>query len=290
MRADYVTGPEFGGGVTRRGIKVTVPNFGRGIKVTVPILVAVWLGAAQAKIVGTDDRIVPSGRQARDAAAVGIVACRFPVERRGRRFGWGTGTLVLNRSTVLTTSHNFFKVVDGEPVAYSECSFRQFDADGNAMTRRTIVATTFGGFDGVNGTIYDDWAVVTLDEPVPEDVVPHALAEVESARSLASARDAIEIFAFHASAERSRQRFVLVSKGRIEPVISQSTQYVYPAHTADTLPAASGAAILRVLPDGTKAVIGIHTGAYDPLPLNRLLPIDARVRRAIVEHAETQSD
>lgn len=226
---------------------------------------------ARADIIGEDDRRAPDASMAALSSAVGLVTCAGNRSARARP-GRATGSVVGNRSTVLTAAH-VFTTDGGSGLAYraeSDCRFRQYDAAGELIAEAGFSQAVFGAYVGNSGLPNQDWAVLKTDRPLPETSRPLAFTALDFDDLGTQARLPIAVLAFHAD-RRDRRRYPLLSEGSLFAVTYAGFRRL--AHTADMGRMASGAALVHMTPDGRAVVVGVHRSSAQFGDYNLAVPL-----------------
>lgn len=194
----------------------------------------------------------------------------------------GTGTVVGNRSTVLTAAHvlatNPSRAGTSIRFDAGDCSFRQYDAAGRELVEVRFVRAEFGAFRQNAGLPNEDWAVLRTEQPLPESSLPLAFAEIDVDRLEDYGRLPIAIAAFHADVDFAR-RVPLLSDGLLFAVEYAGLRRL--AHTADIGRMSSGAAIVFRTADGRGIVVGLQRSAANFGEFNLGVPVSAALFAAL---------
>lgn len=225
-------------------------------------------------VIGDDGRHAAAAGDADLIASVGIVDCRTWQNGRPVSGSRGSGTVIGNRSTVLTAAH----VMASNPrrsqiqVEFdaADCVFRQYDAFGVEIGEMRFVRAEFGAYRRNKGLPNEDWAVLRTAEPLPESTTPLAFAEIDLDELARDARLPIVIAAFHADVVDMR-RVPLVSEGLL--FADDYAGFSRLAHTADAGRMSSGAAIVHRTADGRSIVVGLHRSAANFGEFNLGVPV-----------------
>jgi hypothetical protein len=227
-------------------------------------------------VIGDDGRRVPGDGDADLISSVGIVDCRRWEDGRPISGSRGSGTVVGNRSTVLTAAH----VLASNPARSrvqvefeaEDCVFRQYDAGGAEIVEVRFSRAEFGAFRRNKGLPNEDWAVLKTAEPLPASTTPLAFAEIDLDELARDSRLPIVIAAFHADVVDAR-RVPLVSEGQLFAVNYAGFSRL--AHTADAGRMSSGAAIVHRTADGRSIVVGLQRSAANFGEFNLGVPVRA---------------
>ena len=226
----------------------------------------------RANVIGDDSRRVFADGETELISAVGLVVCN----RDGSRWNSsrGTGTVVGNRSTVLTAAHVLAsnpgrarEVIEFEA---ADCVFRQYDALGNELLSVGFVRAEIGAFRGNVGLPNEDWAVLRTATPLPETTTPLAFAEISLAALVDDVRLPIAIAAFHADLDYAR-RVPMLSEGFLFAI--DYAGFPRLAHTADSGRMSSGAAIVHRTADGRNIVVGVQRSSANFGEFNLGVPV-----------------
>jgi hypothetical protein len=223
-------------------------------------------------VIGDDERRTGADGDRDLIAAVGLVVCQRGDDRWSS--SRGTGTVVGNRSTVLTAAHVLATNparsqtrIDFEP---ADCVFRQYDALGNELVEVGFDRAEIGAFRRNVGLPNEDWAVLRTAAPLPESTTPLAFAEIALEALAGNARLPIEIAAFHADRDDAR-RVPMLSEGLLFAIDYAGFQRL--AHTADVGRMSSGAAIVRRTSDGRGIVVGLQRSGANFGEFNLGVPV-----------------
>lgn len=230
----------------------------------------------RANVIGDDGRRTAADGDAELINAVGIVECRRGADGRRGSASRGSGTVVGNRSTVLTAAHVMSSnpARSPTPVAFEaeDCVFRQYDAAGNEQVEIGFVRVEFGAYRHNKGLPNEDWAVLRTAAPLPESTTPLAFAEIDLDGMAREARLPIVIAAFHADVLAMR-RVPLVAEGQLFAVDYAAFSRL--AHTADAGRMSSGGAIVHRTAGGRSVVVGLHRSAANFGEFNLGVPVQA---------------
>jgi len=225
-------------------------------------------------VIGDDGRRMAGDGDAELISSVGIVDCRRWEDGRPSSGSRGSGTVVGNRSTVLTAAH----VLASNPARSrvqvefeaEDCVFRQYDAGGAEIVEVRFSRAEFGAFRRNKGLPNEDWVVLKTAEPLPEATTPLAFAEIDLEALANDARLPIVVAAFHADVVDMR-RVPLVSEGQLFSVRYAGFNRL--AHTADAGRMSSGAAIVHRTADGRNIVVGLQRSAANFGEFNLGVPV-----------------
>jgi hypothetical protein len=225
-------------------------------------------------VIGDDGRHAAAAGDADLITSVGIVDCRRWQDGRPVSGSRGSGTVVGNRSTVLTAAH----VMASNPARSrvqvqfeaEDCVFRQYDAGGAEIVEVRFARAEFGAYRRNKGLPNEDWAVLRTAEPLPGSTTPLAFAEIDLEALARDARLPIVIAAFHADVVEMR-RVPLVSEGQLFAIDYAGFSRL--AHTADAGRMSSGAAIVHRTADGRNIVVGLQRSAANFGEFNLGVPV-----------------
>jgi hypothetical protein len=227
-------------------------------------------------VIGDDGRRAAGDSDAELIASVGIVDCRRWEDGRPVSGSRGSGTVVGNRSTVLTAAHVMASNPQRSRIQVEfeaeDCVFRQYDAGGAEIVAVPFSRAEFGAFRRNKGLPNEDWAVLRTAEPLPESTTPLAFAEIDLEELAGDARLPIVVAAFHADVVEMR-RVPLVSEGQVFAV--RYAGFSRLAHTADAGRMSSGAAIVHRTADGRSIVVGLQRSAANFGEFNLGVPVQA---------------
>jgi len=252
-------------------------ELGRGVAIALllalanPAVAQLWL---RTNVIGDDGRRMAAAGDGAIVTAAGIVDCRRWRDGRPVSGSRGSGTVVGNRSTVLTAAH----VMASNPARSrvqvefeaADCVFRQYDAAGAEIVEVRFVRAEFGAFRRHKGLPNEDWAVLRTAEPLPESTTPLAFAEIDLDAIDRDAPLPIVIAAFHADVVDMR-RMPLVSEGQLFAVNYAGFSRL--AHTADAGRMSSGAAIVHRTADGRNIVVGLQRSGANFGEFNLGVPV-----------------
>lgn len=212
----------------------------------------------QRAVIGQDDRVLTTSR-AYPWSAVGRVE---QYDRRGQLEGWCTGTLIA-RSIVLTNAHC---VVDQRTnqLTGNEIVFRPNVIAGRASDRAKAVSVEYGT-NFADQQIQDDWAVISLDEPLGDyyGELGWIVPALERPDVIELLRDKIHLLGYSSDFPRN----AVGHRPGESPGLHRNCSIVGLSsdnrllHDCDTNPGASGAALLARLENGNYIILGIHAGS-----------------------------
>ena len=225
-------------------------------------------------VFGEDGRHPAAAGDAALITAVGIVDCRRWENGRPISGSRGSGTVVGNRSTVLTAAH----VMASNPARSrvqvefdaADCVFRQYDAIGAEIVEVRFIRSEFGAYRQNKGLPNEDWAVLKTAEPLPASTTPLPFAEIDLDLLARDTRLPIVIAAFHADVVNTR-RVPLLSEGQLFAVDYAGFSRL--AHTADAGRMSSGGAIVHRTADGRSFVVGLQRSAANFGEFNLGVPV-----------------
>jgi len=252
-------------------------------------------GLSLANVIGDDGRHVATQEAADLVSAVGIVTCSRVVDGRTIR-GWGTGTVVGSRRTVLTAAHVFASnparwptEVRFDPVA--DCVFRQYEGTAGRAEAVTIDRSrdeADAGAGTMGNADPDASRFAFRDEPTTEVRFARAdfgrfrdnpgrptedWAVLRTAEPLPEATQPLSFAALGVDELTGRTRLPImivafhadVREMRRVPLLSEGelfgvdyAGYRRLAHTADIGRMSSGAAIVHRTDNGRAIVIGLN--------------------------------
>jgi len=238
-----------------------------------------WLPA---NVIGRDERRPADAGDMALLRAVGIVVCARSNDSRPAA-SRATGSLVGDRRTVLTAAHVFAdeSLRSGRSVRFDpvdDCSFRQYDSDGEMVSETRFVSAVFGAYRHDSGRPTEDWAVLRTAATLPESSLPLRFAGLSVDDLPPDNPVSIAVLAFHAD-RRTRRRAPLLSEGELFAVDYAGFRRL--AHTADMGRMSSGAAIVHRFPDGQVVAIGVHRSAATHGDYNLAVPIAGELEAAL---------
>ena len=212
----------------------------------------------QRAVIGRDDRVLTTSR-AYPWSAVGRVE---QYNGRGQLEGWCTGTLIA-RSVVLTNAHC---VVDTRTnqLTRHEIVFRPNVIAGRSSDRAKAVSVEYGT-NFRDRRIQDDWAVISLDEPLGDYygelgwIVP-ALERPEVIELLSNKIHLLGYSSDFPSNAISHPPGATPGLHQNCSIVGLSSDNRL-VHDCDTNSGASGAALLARLENGNYIILGIHAGS-----------------------------
>jgi hypothetical protein len=239
-----------------------------------------------ANVIGEDGRRPVAATEQDLAHAVGMISCSRAAEPRASR-SLATATLVGSRRTILTAAHVFAdeagpagRTVRFDPM--TDCTFRQYDANGELRAEARFSSVTFGAFRQNAGLPTEDWAVLRTTESLPETSAPLPFAGLRLDELPDPNHVSISVLAFHAD-RRSRRRTPLLSEGELFAVDYAGFRRL--AHTADMGRMSSGAAIVHRTDDGRAIVLGVHRSAATTGNYNLAVPISGSLEATLTAAA-----
>jgi hypothetical protein len=225
-------------------------------------------------VIGDDGRRTAADGDADLIAAVGIVECGSWQDGRPISGSRGSGTVVGNRSTVLTAAHVMASNPQRSRIQVEfdavDCVFRQYDAVGAEIVEVRFVRAEFGAFRRHKGLPNEDWVVLKTAEPLPASTTPLTFAAIDLDQLAGDTRLPIVVAAFHADVVTPR-RVPLVSEGQLFAIDYAGFSRL--AHTADAGRMSSGAAIVHRTADGRSIVVGLQRSAANFGEFNLGVPV-----------------
>lgn len=250
------------------------------------LLAATWIATTAAgKVIGEDDRRTPGPGDEDLLSATGLVVCSSIVGGRQRRSA-GTGTIIGNRTTVLTSAHVLLDEAGrfGPEVrfdALTDCVFRQYDASGEVRVEVTFSYAALGDFWRNPGMPNQDWAVLRTARPLPESSQALPFAErgirIDELNGLS-----IRMLAFHADLRLAR-RLPMLSEGNLFGIDYGGFRRL--AHDADSGRMSSGAAIVHRLPNGQHVVVGVNRSSANLRDFNIAVPLSIELVEVLKSNA-----
>ena len=253
------------------------------------LLGAVWISTTlTAKVIGDDERRPPLSDEAPLVNATGLVVCSRIVDGRPRRSA-GTGTVVGNRSTILTSAH---VLVDdagrfGDELrfdAVADCVFRQYDSFGGISVEVRFTQVALGEFWRNPAEPNQDWAVLrTLEALPPSSLALPFSASTSDIDELSGLP--IRMLAFHADV-RAERRLPMLSEGTLFGIDYGGFRRL--AHDADTGRMSSGAAIVHRTDGGEFVVVGVNRSSANLRDFNIAVPLSIELVETLRSHAYGQ--
>ena len=268
-----------------------MPNFYKILAVS--YLCVFSTPSAMSKVIGEDQRVAATSQEAR---AVGLIVCwkTMKMEEADGTFvnkkvkGWQTtGTLVGNNKVVLGSSHSIFNRTTGvEYDVFNECEYRKYE-NKSLVFRSNFVKAEFGKYGRENTASLDDWAVLTLSKPAPQEAMKVGILKNDAllGNRSSSSQLLVRLIAHHH--DKGDLRVPYASRGYINSVFQNGI--TYNAHTADTSGVASGGALV-IKVNNIDTVIGIHKAGLDDIDYNIFVPIDKNILEAIRNAKKFSSD
>jgi len=243
--------------------------------------------AAVARVIGEDGRQPPDEGDADYLSALGLIVCTAVSDDGRRRRSAGTGTVVGSRGTILTSAHVLTDDArPGQPIhkfdVLSDCSFRQYDADGEVSIEVGFAQAEMGDFWRNAGSLNDDWAVLRTAVPLPDSTVPLPYATtghtIEELSGLS-----MRLLAFHADL-RAERRSPRLSEGELFGVDYGGFRRL--AHTADTGRMSSGAAIVHQTGNGRNVVVGVNRSSANLGDFNLAVPLSVELAGVLKNYSD----
>jgi hypothetical protein len=244
-------------------------------------------GAAGARVIGEDSRKAPDESDADYLSALGLIVCTAVSNDGRRRRSAGTGTIVGSRGTILTSAHVLTDDdAPGVPTykfdVLADCSFRQYDADGEVGVEVGFTQADMGDFWRNAGAPNDDWAVLRTAVPLPESAIPLPFAT--SGHSIADLSGlSIRVMAFHADL-RAERRSPQLSEGKLFGIDYGGFHRL--AHTADTGRMSSGAAIVHRTGGGENVVVGVNRSSANLGEFNLAVSLSGELARVLKNYSD----
>lgn len=257
-----------------------------------PVFAALAIGAspAPAAVIGKDSR---------ETFAEYALRTGMPLISLRRRFGasglldcpgrLSSAQVVGNRWTIVTSAHNLLDASGKFPWALDTCVFIVTGTDGRAVDYRISTKNWRVGAFRPDRNRYRDWAVLTLEAPVPSSVEPY---EVVNPRTHpVPRRGAITVVAAsHDNWPRRSKRVASIEDCRLRPIrLKINGRRNLMGFDCDTGKGASGAALLVRWRAGYR-LIGLGVGErsrrrgapyHSERHFNAAVPLDRRLYDAI---------